>query len=237
MNHCFDFLCSLSNIRCVVILLVLCLAGAFGCGLWLKSYVPVLPVPFLPMSEFMVGDGTNSKPSSFYQGFLAFWTYVIILQVMIPLSLYVTIELAKLIQIFHIHHDPHLEDPVSGKRIECRALNITEELGQIQYIFSDKTGTLTENNMIFRRCSVGGIDYNHPLINKDKASLKPGERQKISPNLRLQEELKQFELQRRAVYEPSPTERSLSLLMLFSFIIFIFFFLEIQIYEFLFFIS
>lgn len=33
---------------------------------------------------------------------------------------------------------------------------------QVQHIFSDKTGTLTENKMLFRRCTVNGIDYNHP---------------------------------------------------------------------------
>lgn len=71
---------------------------------------------------------------------------------MIPLSMYVTIELAKLVQIFHIHSDPDLRDPVTDKKIECRALNITEELGQIQYIFSDKTGTLTENNVSRMTC-------------------------------------------------------------------------------------
>lgn len=80
---------------------------------------------------------------------------------LIPLSLYVSIELIKLGQVFLIHNDIHLYDPVSNKRLECRALNIPEELGQVQYIFSDKTGTLTENNMIFRRCTIGGIDYNH----------------------------------------------------------------------------
>ena len=190
----------------MVILLVLCLAGACGCGLWLQSYIPHLPVPFLPLGDFQSATDealAGAEPDPIYQGFLAFWTYVIILQVMIPLSLYVTIEMAKLVQIFHIHNDLHLQDPITGQKIECRALNITEELGQIQYVFSDKTGTLTENNMIFRRCTVGGIDYNHPAINKDAPPLKPGERQKIFPNPRLQEELRQFELQRRTLLENS----------------------------------
>lgn len=52
---------------------------------------------------------------------------------MIPLSLYVTIEVAKLAQIFYVHHDPHLLDAGTAKRIECRALNITEELGQVGF--------------------------------------------------------------------------------------------------------
>lgn len=80
---------------------------------------------------------------------------------MIPLSLYVTIEIIKLGQVYFIHEDSHLYDKVSNKKLECRALNITEELGQVEYVFSDKTGTLTENNMVFRRCTIGGIDYDH----------------------------------------------------------------------------
>lgn len=47
------------------------------------------------------------------------------------------------------------------KKMMCRALNITEDLGQIEYIFSDKTGTLTQNKMIFHQCSIGGVHYSH----------------------------------------------------------------------------
>lgn len=53
------------------------------------------------------------------------------LQVMIPLSLYVTVELTKMAQVYHIHNNLELYDSTRDKRLQCRALNITEELGQV----------------------------------------------------------------------------------------------------------
>ena len=54
-----------------------------------------------------------------------------VFQVMIPLSLYVTLEMAKLLQVYHIHNDIDMYDPETNKKIECRALNISEEVGQV----------------------------------------------------------------------------------------------------------
>lgn len=105
---------------CVVILVVLCVIGAFGCRFWLSAYTGLPMVPFLPVVQEPI-----------YESLLTFLTFVIIFQVMIPLSLYVTIEMAKVGQVYHIGHDPALHDTETGRKAECRALNITEELGQV----------------------------------------------------------------------------------------------------------
>ena len=49
----------------------------------------------------------------------------------------------------------------------CRNSDLIEELGQIDFVFSDKTGTLTQNKMIFKKCSVGGVVFGNPIDSQD----------------------------------------------------------------------
>ncbi|ROK15855.1 putative phospholipid-transporting ATPase VD [Anabarilius grahami] len=132
----------------VALLLLMCFVAAVGHGVWLSG---------LQNTIFMIPDDTHPALAAFYM----FWTMIIVLQVLIPISLYVSIEIVKLGQVYFIQNDLDLYNPVLDTGVQCRALNITEDLGQIQYLFSDKTGTLTENRMLFRRCTVAGTEYPH----------------------------------------------------------------------------
>merc|ERR1719239_1841639 len=103
----------------------------------------------------------------------------------------------KISQVYLIHNDPLMWDEVHEKRVECRALNITEELGQVQYMFCDKTGTLTENKMVFKRCSIAGQEFGH-----NSFSCRDSSRAVIPTNPRLEAALHQLELS--LVVDPDP---------------------------------
>jgi phospholipid-translocating ATPase len=85
---------------------------------------------------------------------------IILFNTLIPLSLYVSLEIIKIGQLL-LMKDVDMYDPVSDTPMVCNTTTILENLGQINYVFSDKTGTLTDNVMRFRKLSVAGYAWLH----------------------------------------------------------------------------
>ncbi|CAD6565970.1 MAG: aminophospholipid translocase [Alectoria sarmentosa] len=93
------------------------------------------------------------------QFFSDIFTYWVLYSNLVPISLFVTIEVVKYYQAFLINSDLDIYYDRTDTPAICRTSSLVEELGQIEYIFSDKTGTLTCNVMEFKQCSIGGTQY------------------------------------------------------------------------------
>lgn len=90
---------------------------------------------------------------------LMFLTYIVLLNTMIPISLIVSIEIVKMSQSYFINKDSFMYSEFRKKGVTVKTASLNEELGQIEYVFSDKTGTLTTNMMEFKIAVIGTKMY------------------------------------------------------------------------------
>jgi phospholipid-transporting ATPase len=88
-----------------------------------------------------------------------FLTFFVAYSQIIPISLYVALEVVKIFQGILIYYDNEIYDIELKKPALCRTSDLIEELGQVEFVFSDKTGTLTQNSMILKKCFVDGKIY------------------------------------------------------------------------------
>ena len=89
-------------------------------------------------------------------GVITFFYSLITFQNFVPISLYITFEIVRGVQAALIFEDTFMYYEPTSRRTTAKSWNMSDELGQIQYIISDKTGTLTQNLMVFRECFIGG---------------------------------------------------------------------------------
>ncbi|XP_036385778.1 phospholipid-transporting ATPase IC [Megalops cyprinoides] len=136
----------------IFVLLILVSAGlAIGHTFWYEE---------IGKQAWYLYDGSNDSAS--YRGFLSFWGYIIVLNTMVPISLYVSVEVIRLGQSKFINWDLQMYYQAKDTPAKARTTTLNEQLGQIEYIFSDKTGTLTQNIMAFKKCTIAGHTYGNP---------------------------------------------------------------------------
>ncbi|CAJ2642055.1 unnamed protein product [Trifolium pratense] len=100
---------------------------------------------------------------------LHFLTALMLYSYLIPISLYVSIEIVKVLQSIFVNHDVHMYYEETDQPARARTSNLNEELGQVDTILSDKTGTLTCNSMEFVKCSIAGIAYGRGATEIERA--------------------------------------------------------------------
>ncbi|KAF7321513.1 P-type phospholipid transporter [Mycena kentingensis (nom. inval.)] len=132
-----------------IFLLALSIGSAIGGGI--RSW-------FFASQQWYLLETTSigGRAKSFIEDIL---TFIILYNNLIPISLIVTMEFVKFQQARLINSDLDMYYARTDTPALCRTSSLVEELGQIEYVFSDKTGTLTCNEMEFRCCSIAGVAY------------------------------------------------------------------------------
>ena len=142
------------NVYTGVFLLFLCLL-TFGCFAASLVYESVYSSHWYLQNREPPYYVDNKNLSNFIIliTIMNFFNYII------PLPTYVTIELQRFVGSKFIEWDLELYDEKTNQTAKVNTSDLNEDLGQIEYLFSDKTGTLTENEMEFKQFSINGKIY------------------------------------------------------------------------------
>ncbi|XP_073214511.1 phospholipid-transporting ATPase IG isoform X5 [Lepidochelys kempii] len=121
--------------------------------------------------------------------FTDFLSFMVLFNFIIPVSMYVTVEMQKFLGSFFIAWDKEMYDEEIQEGALVNTSDLNEELGQVEYVFTDKTGTLTENSMKFIECCIDGHKYSSRMSEVDGFSHTDGPMTYYGKALKCREEL------------------------------------------------
>ncbi|TGJ82906.1 hypothetical protein E0Z10_g5870 [Xylaria hypoxylon] len=132
-------------------------------------------------------DGPGKVVQAIFKDLVTYW---VLFSSLVPISLFVTVELVKYWHGILINDDLDMYYEQTNTSANCRTSSLVEELGMVGFVFSDKTGTLTCNMMEFKQCSIGGIQYAEEVPEDRRATVQDGVAVGIHDFKQLQENLK-----------------------------------------------
>eukprot|EP00469_Lotharella_globosa_P019054 CAMPEP_0167813604 /NCGR_PEP_ID=MMETSP0112_2-20121227/1949_1 /TAXON_ID=91324 /ORGANISM="Lotharella globosa, Strain CCCM811" /LENGTH=1523 /DNA_ID=CAMNT_0007712711 /DNA_START=269 /DNA_END=4840 /DNA_ORIENTATION=+ len=133
--------------------------AVIGYLIWSSEHIQEKPELGYFSTWYLIPKGEDTNSFVFPNG-LAYWlSYFILFNNFVPINIYVTMDLCNLLQGVFINNDITIYCEETDTAATCRSSNLCQELGMIEYIFSDKTGTLTQNVMKLRKVAVGAKSY------------------------------------------------------------------------------